>query len=69
MARSLARFTVATLSTMTVLQLVRSNLRAITVLADAGISPRYLDWTVRSAADDCGVNLDRLAYRLNSLAV
>ena len=31
------------------------------------ISPRYLEWTVRSAADDCGVNLDRLAYRLNSL--
>ena len=60
-------FTVAGLSTITVLQLVRSNLRTVSVLADLGISPRYLEWTVRSAADDCGVNLDRLAYRLNSL--
>ena len=61
-------FTKATLSTMTVLQLVRSNLRTVTVLADVGISPRYLDWTVRAAADACGVNLDRLTHRLNLLA-
>ncbi len=60
--------TTAALSTLTVNELVRKNVRAVTVLADLGISPRYLEWTVRSAAEDCGVNLDRLAYRLNRLA-
>lgn len=60
--------TTTALSTLTVNELVRKNVRAVTVLADLGISPRYLEWTVRSAAEDCGVNLDRLAYRLNCLA-
>lgn len=60
--------TTAALSTLTVNELVRKNVRAVMVLADLGISPRYLEWTVQSAAEDCGVNLDHLAYRLNRLA-
>lgn len=44
--------------------LVRRDLRVVTVLADAGVSPRYLNWTIEAAARDLGVSLDSLLHRL-----
>jgi hypothetical protein len=37
---------------------------AIRQLADLGISPRYLHWTIESAARDLGLNCDRVVSRL-----
>jgi hypothetical protein len=48
----------------TIGELVRRNVRAVTVFADAGISPRYVSWTVADAALDCGVSVDSLLARL-----
>lgn len=54
----------AVVSGWTVGELVRSNVRTLTVLADAGITPRYASWTVADAAVDCGVSMDSLLARL-----
>ena len=51
-----------------VIDLARSDIRVVTAFADLGITPRYLYWTVASAAADAGANLDRLAARLSRLA-
>jgi hypothetical protein len=56
------------LGSQRVIDLVRSDVRVVTAFADLGISPRYLYWTVASAAADAGANLDRLAARLATLA-
>jgi len=45
--------------------IVRRDLRVVSVLADAGVSPRYLDWTLEAAARDLGVSLDTLLQRLD----
>jgi hypothetical protein len=50
-----------------VIDLVREEPRIILPLADLGISPRYLDWTVEDASHDLGINLDRVVSRLQSL--
>jgi hypothetical protein len=39
---------------------------AVRHLADLGISPRYLYWTIESAARDLGINCDRVVSRLMS---
>lgn len=52
------------LATTSIGEIARRNVRAVLVLADAGISPRYVAWTVAEAALDCGINLDRLLARL-----
>jgi hypothetical protein len=55
------------LGSQRVIDLVRSDVRVVPVLADLGISPRYLYWTLASAAADAGANLDRLAARLTAV--
>lgn len=56
-----------TLGSQRVIDLVRTDARVVTALADLGISPRYLYWTVAAAAANAGANLDRLAARLTVL--
>lgn len=53
--------------TRTVAELVRANPRAILALADLGIGPRYLNWSVEASARDLGINLDRVAARLGTV--
>jgi len=48
----------------TVGELARRSVGAMTVFADAGISPRYVTWTVVEAALDCGISVDSLLARL-----
>ena len=47
-----------------VFDLVRAWPGTVRRLADLGISPRYLDWTVESAARDLGLNCDRVISAL-----
>lgn len=47
--------------------LVRRDLRVVAVLADAGVSPRYLHWTLEAAASDLGVSLEALLQRLERI--
>jgi len=44
--------------------LVRRDPRLMPVLADLGITPRYLFWTLEDAARDLGVSLDRIDARI-----
>ena len=44
--------------------LVRGDPRLMPVLADLGITPRYLFWTLEDAARDLGVSLDRIDARI-----
>ncbi len=53
-----------TLAGISIGEIARRNVRAVLVLADAGISPRYIGWSVAEAARECGVNLDALLARL-----
>ncbi len=53
-----------TLAAAVIGNLVRGDLRVVAVLADAGVSPRYLDWTLEAAARDLGISLDSLVHRL-----
>ena len=43
---------------------VRAEPGVILDLADFGISPRYLDWTLEAATTDLGVNLDRVVSKV-----
>lgn len=52
--------------TRTVGELARANPRAVLALADLGIGPRYLSWSVEASARDLGINLDRVAARLGA---
>ena len=49
-----------------VIDLVREEPGIILQLADLGISPRYLDWTVEAAAGDLGLNLDRTLAKIGT---
>ncbi len=51
----------------TVGELARRDIQALLTFADAGISPRYVAWTVMDAARDCGVSLESLLARLERL--
>jgi hypothetical protein len=48
-----------------VADLVKCEPRVIMQLADLGIGPRYLDWTIASACAELGVNVDRAVSRLS----
>jgi hypothetical protein len=48
----------------TIAELVRRDSRVVLALADVGIGPRYLHWSVEASARDLGINLDRVAARL-----
>ncbi len=50
-----------------VIDLVRVEPGIILQLADLGISPRYLEWTVEDASEDLGINLDRVVSRLGPM--
>lgn len=52
------------LASKQIIDLVRIDAQIITVLADLGISPRYLYWTVESAAADLGISVDALAAKI-----
>ena len=47
-----------------IVDLVRRWPATIRQLADLGISPRYLEWTIEAAAGDLGINCDRVVSRL-----
>ena len=47
-----------------VIDLVRVEPSVILELADLGISPRYLEWTLQDASRDLGINLDRVMARV-----
>ncbi len=47
-----------------IVELARLDRRAAFVLADLGISPRYLDWTLESATRDAGIDLSRVVDHL-----
>lgn len=46
------------------IDIIRMDPRVIVALADLGISPRYLYWTLDSAIRDLGLNFDRALARL-----
>ena len=48
-----------------IIDLVKANSRVITALADLGIGPRYLYWTVDEVSRDLGLSLDRICSRIN----
>lgn len=56
--------TASELRSCRVIDLVREQPRVVLCLADLGISPRYLDWTIEDASKDLGINLDRVVSRL-----
>lgn len=53
--------------TQSVVDLVRMNPRSIQALADLGIGPRYLYWSIEASARDLGINTDRVAARLRAV--
>jgi hypothetical protein len=59
--------TAAELREARVIDLVRSEPSVVIELADLGISPRYLDWTLKDAARDLGINLDRVVDRIRPI--
>jgi hypothetical protein len=56
--------TIAELRRARVIDLVRVEPSVILELADLGISPRYLEWTLQDASRDLGINLDRVVARV-----
>ncbi len=56
--------TAAELRETRVIDLVRVEPSVILELADLGISPRYLEWTLQDASRDLGINLDRVMARV-----
>jgi hypothetical protein len=56
--------TAAQLRETRVIDLVRVEPAVILELADLGISPRYLEWTLAAASRDLGINLDRVVARV-----
>ena len=56
--------TAAELRSARVIDIVRAEPGVILDLADFGISPRYLDWTLEAATIDLGVNLDRVVSKV-----
>ena len=56
--------TAAELRLARVIDLVRARPSVILDLADLGISPRYLEWTLQDASLDLGINLDRVLSRV-----
>jgi hypothetical protein len=56
--------TAAELRETRVIDLVRVEPAVILELADLGISPRYLEWTLQDASRDLGINLDRVVSRV-----
>ena len=52
------------LVTQRIIDVVRTRPAAMVSLADLGIGPRYLYWTLESACRDLGINLDRVVSRL-----
>ena len=56
--------TAAELRLARVIDLVRAKPSVILELADLGISPRYLEWTLQDASRDLGINLDRVLSRV-----
>jgi hypothetical protein len=51
-----------------IVELVRADARAVMALADLGISPRYVYWTLEEAAADLQLSLDRVIRRFTELA-
>jgi hypothetical protein len=51
-----------------IIDIVRSDPSLVTALADSGITPRYLYWTVEAAARDLDLNLNQLVRRLTASA-
>jgi hypothetical protein len=51
----------------TIGDLARNQPRVVLALADLGISPRYLNWTLEAASRDLGINTDRVISRLRPL--
>lgn len=47
-----------------IIDVVRARPVAMVALADLGIGPRYLYWTVESACRDLEINVDRVVSRL-----
>ena len=47
-----------------VIDLVRAWPSVILELADLGISPRYLEWTLQDASRDLGISLDRVLSKV-----
>jgi hypothetical protein len=47
-----------------IIDLVRANSHVIAALADLGISPRYLYFTIDEASRELGINLDRACSRI-----
>ena len=43
-----------------IVELVRADSRVVMALADLGISPRYVYWTLEEAAADLQLSLDRV---------
>jgi len=56
--------TAAELRNARVIDLVRVEPSVILELADLGITPRYLEWTLQDASRDLGINLDRVVARV-----
>lgn len=56
--------TAAELRSARVIDIVRAEPGVIFDLADFGISPRYLEWTLEDATTDLGLNLDRVVSRM-----
>lgn len=56
--------TAAELRKARVIDLVRVEPSVILELADLGITPRYLEWTLQDASRDLGINLDRVVARV-----
>jgi hypothetical protein len=54
----------ATLESQPIVDIVRRDPRLVVVLADLGITPRYLYWTVEDVARDLDINLAQLCRRL-----
>jgi len=56
----------ASILARTVGEIARANPRAILALADLGIGPRYLFWSLEAAARDLGINVDKVVARLSA---
>lgn len=48
-----------------IIDLVKANSRVIAALADLGISPRYLYFTIEEVTRELGINLDRACSRIS----
>ena len=55
------------LASSTIANLARRDLRIVMILADAGVSPRYLNWTLDAAAHDLDIGLDALLDRIRTV--